>query len=606
MAIYHLSAQIIKRSAGRSAIAAAAYRAGERLVDRESGAAFDYRNKGGIVHTEIRTPGGAPDWMQDREELWNVLEFKNRRKDAQLAREMNIALPREMDLEQQKALLRRFVDEQFVDRGMVADMAIHHDEENNNPHAHVMLSFYAANENGFRRTRTREWNSKDFLTDTREAWSQYANRALEAMGREERIDHRTLEAQGIDRMPTIHEGPQGRKARERGFDPQSNVVDIQTYAGKRRSLDYREIDVGRSRAAQNQRIHAFNERQATKRLVEAMDAVENWLRHRFLEATIKRAGTRLRDARRSRRMAEGSVRYWQGKVKERWRLMVIASVFGSPRSRAGRTSLHSRLYDRALRRLKQAKRDVARSRRREITAERDYRQAKLVLGRDRKERLARRQRSVSRWTSAIDRIAPQDIRLDRLPEHQRDARWGKVMGWVAKAAEVQRQQPVHAANDQHVLEHQVEVPSVASVAPSTEVQEPSPVETALSARAEMQRQDHRLEALAHTETRIMRLERMVRRGEAAPEALAQAKAEQDQLRQDAGGNEAWQRQAELRGAYSAAIEQLDVDQIEQAEISEEECDALTRAKALREEQRQRQSMTQGHGLRHKIEWEPPD
>jgi ATP-dependent exoDNAse (exonuclease V) alpha subunit len=160
VAIYHLSAQIIKRSEGRSAIAAAAYRAGERLVDRESGAAFDYRNKGGIVHSEIRTPANAPAWMQDREELWNVLAFKNRRKDAQLAREMNIALPREMDLAQQKALLRRFVDERFVALGMVADMAIHHDEDNNNPHAHVMLSFYAANENGFRRTRTREWRSR--------------------------------------------------------------------------------------------------------------------------------------------------------------------------------------------------------------------------------------------------------------------------------------------------------------------------------------------------------------------------------------------------------------------------------------------------------------
>lgn len=227
------------------------------------------------------------------------------------------------------------------------------------------------------------------------------------------------------------------------------------------------------------------------------------------------------------------------------------------------------------------------------------------MGRDRKERLARKRRSVARWTSAIGRIAPQDIRLDRLPEHQRDARWGKVMGWVAKAAEVQRQQPVHAANDQQVPEQRVEVPKVVPEPPSPEVQEPSPVETALSARADMQRQDHRLEALAHTETRIMRLERMVRRGETAPEALAQAKAEQDQLRQDAGGNEAWQRQAELRTAYTTAIDGLDADQIAQAEISEEERDALTRAKALREEQRQRQSMTQGQGLRHKIEWEPP-
>ena len=99
MAIYHLSAQIIKRKDGRSAIVAAAYRAGERLVDRESGTVADYRNKGGIVHTEIRTPQNSPEWMQDRETLWNVLEYKNRRVDAQLAREMNIALPRELPFE---------------------------------------------------------------------------------------------------------------------------------------------------------------------------------------------------------------------------------------------------------------------------------------------------------------------------------------------------------------------------------------------------------------------------------------------------------------------------------------------------------------------------
>lgn len=442
MAIYHLSAQIIKRSEGRSAIAAAAYRAGERLVDRENGLAFDYRNKGGIVHSEIRTPGGAPDWMQNREELWNVLEVKNRRKDAQLAREMNIALPKELPLEQQRELLRRFVDEQFVDRGMVADMAIHHDQENNNPHAHVMLSFYAANENGFRHTRTREWNSKDFLTETRGAWSQYANRALEAMGRDERIDHRTLEAQGIDRMPTIHEGPQGRKARERGFEPASNVVDIRTYAGKRRRLDYRDIDVGRSRAAQNERIHAFNERQATKRLVEAMDAVDNWLRHRFLEATIKRAGTRLRDARRTRRGAEGSIRFWAKVLKQRQRASTIERVI---RNRPKHVARLVRQVGKADRSLKLAKRRYVSARQQELTADRDYRQAKLALGRNRTERKLRRQRSVARWTSAVNRVAPKDMALQRLPEHRSDGNWTKVLGWIGKARlEERRQRPKDA------------------------------------------------------------------------------------------------------------------------------------------------------------------
>ena len=430
MAIYHLSAQIIKRKDGRSAIVAAAYRAGERLVDRESGTVADYRNKGGIVHTEIRTPQNSPEWMQDRETLWNVLEYKNRRVDAQLAREMNIALPRELPFEQQKELLRRFVDDQFVSRGMVADLAIHHDEEQNNPHAHVMLSFYAANDDGFKRTRTREWNSKDFLNETREAWSTYANRALEAMGHEERIDHRTLEAQGIDRLPTIHEGPKGRKARDRGYAPSSKVVDMQTYAGRRRQLNYQELDEGRSRAQQNARILQFNERQVTKRIAEAFEAMDSWMRLRFMEATIKRAGGRLRDARRGRRSAEGSIRFWAKALKSRQRSSMIERVIGN---RPWRVKRQVQLIGIAEKKLKQAKRRYAIARQQELGAERDYRRGKLALGRDRNERHERRRRSVARWTGTIARVAPNDIRLDRMPENRQDPRWMKVMGRLAKA-----------------------------------------------------------------------------------------------------------------------------------------------------------------------------
>jgi len=637
VAIYHLSAQIIKRSEGRSAIAAAAYRAGERLVDRQSNVAFDYRNKGGIVHNEIRKPDGAPDWMGNREELWNVLEIKNRRKDAQLAREMNIALPREMTLEQQTAVLRRFVDERFVALGMVADMAIHHDEENNNPHAHVMLSFYAANENGFRRTRTREWNSKDFLTDTREAWSLYANRALEALGHEERIDHRTLEAQGIDRMPTIHEGPQGRSARARGVETTSNVIDIRTYAGKHRALDYRDIDVGRSRAAQNQRIHAFNARQMTKKLVAAMDAMDGWLQHRFMESSVKRAGLRLRDARRARRTADGAIRFWARVVKQRQNRAMVERVFRNQPKHLARTV---RLITVAQSKVKQAKRRYAVARQQELTAERDYRRGKQALGRDRQERKARKQRSMSRWTTALGRVAPESITLDRLPADRRDGRWGRIASWMANAAQAQRRHgekvssshgvPSAALTPQPAPRSPADAasrtgPPIAGDAPpaTPEVAQPAlphapakaetdatiappfPVDIALQARAALSAQDNRIENLSRLNTRIIRLERQVRRGEASPAELEQARTERAATYATSGGDDTWKRQMDLRAAYNQAVDALSPEEIQAADIDDAQRESLDRTKAQREKQRQEHSLSHSRGIRHKIHSEPP-
>ncbi|NQW11568.1 MAG: MobA/MobL family protein [Alphaproteobacteria bacterium] len=555
MAIYHLSAQIIKRSEGRSAIAAAAYRAGERLVDRQSGHAFDYRNKSGIVHTEIRTPGAAPGWMRDREELWNVLEFKNRRKDAQLAREMNIALPRELGFEQQKELLRRFVDDRFVARGMVADRAIHHDAEGSNPHAHVMLSFYAANENGFLRTRTREWNGKDFLHETRESWSLYANRALEGIGVEERIDHRTLEAQGIDRLPTIHEGPKSRKARDRGYEPPvSNVIDLKTYAGTRRRVDYREIDAGRSRAQQNARIHAFNERQVTRRLAEAFEAVGGWLRHRFLEASIKRTGVRLQDARRMRRSADGSMRFWQKRLKQRWVAATLERVFGNGRYGGKRLKWRERQVADAKRRIKKAKWRHALVRQRELSAERDYRQAKLALGRDRKERHARKRRSIARWTTAVSRVAPESVTLDRLPEGKLDRRWADVMGWMATAARAQRERVGwgHSLGREHDRRSEAWTPDAPGTGPWG--QAPASVEPTAS--------------MAEAST--------------IPPATP---------------DEAWQRQAELKNAYTEALAQVPAHDIHTTEIMDSEREALLEAKNQREEQAQEPTLRNGKSLK---------
>jgi ATP-dependent exoDNAse (exonuclease V) alpha subunit len=127
MAIYHFSAKVIGRGAGRSAVAAAAYRSASRLHDERLGRDHDFTNKAGVVHSEVMLPEGAPERLRDREALWNEVEATEKRKDAQLAREVEFAIPREMTKEQGIALAREFVSQEFVDRGMVADINVHWD-----------------------------------------------------------------------------------------------------------------------------------------------------------------------------------------------------------------------------------------------------------------------------------------------------------------------------------------------------------------------------------------------------------------------------------------------------------------------------------------------
>ena len=125
VAIYHLSAKVISRAGGRSSVAAAAYRTAGRLRDDRQGLEHDYSRKGGVVHSEIIAPENAPDWMRDRDQLWNAVEAVEKRRDAQLAREIEVALPRELDRGERLELLRGFVQREFVDRGMIADVAVH-------------------------------------------------------------------------------------------------------------------------------------------------------------------------------------------------------------------------------------------------------------------------------------------------------------------------------------------------------------------------------------------------------------------------------------------------------------------------------------------------
>jgi ATP-dependent exoDNAse (exonuclease V) alpha subunit len=154
LAIYHLSIKIISRGKGKSAVAAAAYRAGETITNEYDGITHDYTRKGGVVHTEILLPKNAPEEYQSRAVLWNAVEKAERYKTAQLAREIEIALPVELTREQNISLVRRYVREQFVSGGMCADICVHDpDRETPNPHAHVMLTVCPLEKGG-------EWGAK--------------------------------------------------------------------------------------------------------------------------------------------------------------------------------------------------------------------------------------------------------------------------------------------------------------------------------------------------------------------------------------------------------------------------------------------------------------
>jgi hypothetical protein len=202
MAIYHLRATMISRSAGRSATAAAAYRSASHIEDHRTGLTFDYRARGGFDHFEILAPAHPPEWAHYRAALWNAVEAAETRKNSQVAREIRVALPAELDHAQRVGLVRDFCQRQFVDRGMVADIALHapgREGDDRNHHAHILLTTREIGSEGFT-TKNRDWNAVEVLEGWREAWAQDANLALEQSGIEARIDHRTLEAQRIEAL----------------------------------------------------------------------------------------------------------------------------------------------------------------------------------------------------------------------------------------------------------------------------------------------------------------------------------------------------------------------------------------------------------------------
>lgn len=235
MALYHFHVGQIKRSAGRSAVECAAYRAGEKLYSEYYGLVSDYTRKGGVMYTEILLPPHAPREYADRQTLWNAVEEAERNRNAQLAYSFDIALQNEFTMEENMQLARKFLLDNFVSRGMIADFAVHQPNKNggiSNPHFHVMCPIRPLNpdgtwgakqrrvyrENGkFDAVPTTGWGKPETLEAWREAWSALCNAKFEEKGLPCRIDHRSYERQGAEQIPTVHEGVAVRQMEAKGI-----------------------------------------------------------------------------------------------------------------------------------------------------------------------------------------------------------------------------------------------------------------------------------------------------------------------------------------------------------------------------------------------------
>lgn len=239
MAIFHLSASIISRKAGRSSTAAAAYRSAEKIVDERTGEVHDYERKRGVEYTEIIVPAGMD--TPERKVLWNAVECKNKRADAQVAREITLALPCELTPEQRKELAQEFTHSLADKYSLAVDLAIHapgREGDNRNHHAHILMTTnrFEGVQNGeivlgnkvreldMIASAKSEQGKANAIENIREEWAHSCNMALEKAGELARVDNRSLSAQGIDRAPTIHQGPAATEIERRGEE--SRLVEI--------------------------------------------------------------------------------------------------------------------------------------------------------------------------------------------------------------------------------------------------------------------------------------------------------------------------------------------------------------------------------------------
>ena len=230
MAIYHLSVKAVSRSAGRSATAAAAYRAGCEIVDQRTGEIHNYTRKGGVESTDIVLPDDAPEWATNRAALWNAAEAAERRKDACVAREFEVALPDELSPAERRRLAVDFAKEMANREGCAVDVAIHapgKEGDSRNHHAHILRTTRKVGLDGLTDKLDTEKAGRNRTADldaVRTRWAELTNERLRENGIEARVDHRSLKDQGIDRQPTSHMGPAVAAMERRG---------VKTEVGKR-------------------------------------------------------------------------------------------------------------------------------------------------------------------------------------------------------------------------------------------------------------------------------------------------------------------------------------------------------------------------------------
>jgi hypothetical protein len=294
MAIYHLSVKPVSRAGGRSATAAAAYRAAELVHDQTTGQTFDYTRKRGVEHSEIVLPTEAArrdiNWARDRQALWNAAERSENRSNSRVAREYEIALPHELTRRQRLELVREFAGEIANRHGVAVDFSIHapHREgDMRNHHAHLLATTRVIEPGGLGDKATIEWSdgnrrkaqlepAKKEIEAIRERWAVLTNEKLLEHGHEARVDHRSLEAQGIEREPTVHLGPAVASMERRG---------IRTEVGKRLEREGLEATQRRLEHAAELGKIAREERELSKSILDLSGDIDSAKRERDLRLT---------------------------------------------------------------------------------------------------------------------------------------------------------------------------------------------------------------------------------------------------------------------------------------------------------------------------------
>lgn len=222
MAIYRLESRIISRGSGHSAVAAAAYRTGTKIRDERSNRIHDYSSRHeSVVESAILRPENSPEWSARTASLWNMVEGE-KRKDAQLAREFILAVPRELSTKEQFELAADWVQSNLVSKGMIVEVSLHLPKDKKNPHIHALCTMRTIEGDKFSAKKPREWNDKALLLHQRESWAEAVNHALKKAGRPERVDHRSLADRGLDLIPQPKIGKEAMGMKRRGIldDPE--------------------------------------------------------------------------------------------------------------------------------------------------------------------------------------------------------------------------------------------------------------------------------------------------------------------------------------------------------------------------------------------------